>query len=300
MRRTMVSLGIAMVLAGCALSDRDATAVEPPALPPPGPTRALHPPSPAPRAPATPPARLIVLGDSVSEGLGATQPSLSYAALLYRNDATAYPDDAGRDLAHLNPALTYINVAVAGDDTATLRDTQLPQVSAALTYPVRGPTTVVVTIGGNDLKNQIRPGAVASGETLQAALANLRVMVGFFRDAHRFPDGVAIYLSDLFDLTDGMDTAHNCVDGLVLPGFSAAVNDWNRAYAALGREQHITVVPIAQAFQGHAFNYSNRLGRHYNRKDPTLWISSRDCLHPNNRGHRELRDGFWKAINAGL
>src|SRR4051812_49136348 len=81
-------------------------------------------------APA-PVTHVVVLGDSISEGLGASSRPLSYAALLLRNEDAAYPEDRGEDLAHLfGAAVRYVNVAHSGDRTREVLEAQLPRLTA--------------------------------------------------------------------------------------------------------------------------------------------------------------------------
>jgi lysophospholipase L1-like esterase len=258
-------------------------------------------------AAAPPPvSHVVILGDSISNGLGASHRALSYAALLCHNDDAAYPEERDADLAHLfGAAVRYVNVAHSGDRTRDVLETQLPRLSAdpaaepaALTFPVHGHVLVLLTAGGNDLKSELRTRPDFTGATMQTALANLRAIFAFFRDPARFPDGASIFFGNVYDITDGEDQAHACLAGLAFPGISDAAETWSRAFAALAQEQGATLVDLLTLFRGHGFNYANPNNPYFHPRDPTLWIYDRDCLHPNNRGHHMLRRAFFGAMTA--
>jgi lysophospholipase L1-like esterase len=260
-------------------------------------------------------ARMVVLGDSVSAGVGASTPFLSYASLLYRNENRTYPHDQGADLRSvLGADLQYINVAHSGDTTEMVVDNQLPRLHADPqedpaslgTQPLHGHTVVVMTIGGNDVRRQLGPGGDPAGTAYEDALENLRRIVAYFGDTQRFVDGATVYLGSVYDITDGSDSAHLCLVGLRFTGVSEAMKKWHTGYTALAQElnaapgAHPTVVPIDVygAFLGHGFHYADTDNAHFDPHDPTLWMNEQDCIHPNNRGHHELRRLFFRAITG--
>lgn len=256
------------------------------------------------RVPASPPiARVIVVGDSISVSWGASTGELGYAPLLYRNDDERYPAYEGRDLVHrFGGPMAWLSVAHPGDEAADVVRNQLPRLTnphdpAYLgPHAVHGHSIVLLTVGGNDLKNQFRP---AAGSTALRALdAHLRTVMAFFRDKTRFPDGVSIYFANVYDVSDGEDQFYQCLPGLVLPGLSATVAQWSNAYTRVASDYDATLIDAWTLFRGHGFNYANRNNPHYQEDDPSLWIYDRDCIHPNNRGHHMLRAAFWHAINA--
>ncbi|HET6344745.1 MAG TPA: SGNH/GDSL hydrolase family protein, partial [Myxococcota bacterium] len=213
----------------------------------------------------TPVSHVVVLGDSISEGLGASSRDLCYASLLFRNHDGIYPDDTGVDLAHLfGPAVRYVNVAHAGDRTDDVLHTQLPRLQAApqaedaaLSFPVRGHVVVLLTAGGNDLKGELRTRPDFTGVAMARAVQNLREVIAFFQDRARFPEGASIFFGNVYDITDGEDQAHACLPGLAFPGISDAADAWRVAYGALAVEVGATQVDLLGLFRGHGFNYAN-------------------------------------------
>lgn len=249
--------------------------------------------------------RVFVLGDSISEGLGAESPGRSYAGLLYNNDDAAYPQDSDYDLRHLfGPQLVYTNVAHSGDTSRDVRYEQLPRLRADPrddkaglgNTPVRGHVVVVMTIGGNDLQSALRPNPNFTGNLLNTSIDNVQAIMDFFQDTERFPDGASIFFGNVYDITDGEDQAHACLAGLAFPGFSRALDIWGHAYHELAYARNATFIDLVSLFHGHGFNYANPQNPYFNRKDPTLWVYDRDCVHPNNQGHHMLRRSFYRAI----
>ncbi|KAK1548334.1 hypothetical protein Q3G72_019944 [Acer saccharum] len=248
---------------------------------------------------------LFVLGDSISQGLGAESAARSYAGLLYNNDDAAYPQDSTYDLRHLFGAhLAYTNVAHSGDTSRDVRYQQLPRLAADPrddkvglgNTPVRGHVLVVMTIGGNDLQSALRPNPNFTGNLLNSSIDNVQAIMDFFQDTERFPDGASIFFGNVYDITDGEDQAHACLAGLAFPGFSHALEVWGHAYNELAYQRHATFIDLVSLFHGHGFNYANPHNPYFNRKDPTLWVYDRDCVHPNNQGHHMLRRSFYRAI----
>ena len=150
-------------------------------------------------APPIPPLetrRMIVMGDSISAGLGASHATLTYAALLLRNSHMAYPFHQGLDLnSHFGPYTRFINVAHSGDTTDDVAQFQLKALVPALVHaptasaslPVRGHTLVFLTAGGNDIRLQLQSRQNIGGKTLDHALANLRTIFRVFWRCAAFP-----------------------------------------------------------------------------------------------------------------
>jgi len=239
--------------------------------------------------------RLVILGDSISAGVGASGSAKVYHALLGLNDDAAYPAEAATDLESLTGSpVEVVDVAVSGARTRNL-ESQMTALRSSLTLPASGHTVVVVTIGGNDLSGAIT-GGDPTGGVLTAALRNIRMMVEFFQNPGNFPDGVSVYIGSVYDPSDGEAQIATCFFGLSLPELVAAMDVWRDEYEALGAEMGFAVVDMLGAFHGHAHHYDNAMNPYYDSADPTPWFA--DCLHPNDRGHHELRRIFYEAMDS--
>ena len=237
------------------------------------------------------PKRLVILGDSISDGDGASDPSRSYAALLFKNDDTSYPEDSELDLtsAYADDFGPVVDVALGGATTGSVAERQLPKVSRALPAPVSGHVVAVMTIGGNDFMRMLFLQQDPNGPGLERVLDNLRRIAAYFSDRERFPDGASLYIANVYDPSDGQDHIVECYNGLSVPGSAAAVRNWDTAYRALGDELGFHVVDTLDPFFGHGFN-------NHAEGDPELWYA--DCAHPNDLGHRVLRRLFFEAMQS--
>lgn len=204
--------------------------------------------------------RLIVMGDSVSAGFGASKLATSYPRLLHR----ALERRTGR-------TVERIDVARAGATTAGLLY-QRDALKTRLEGPVQGHTLVVMTVGGNDVRKNLD--GDLEGELLQDAVARLREVDAFFDDAKRFPDGVSTYLATVYDPTDGAGKTKTCFQKSPAP--AGVIVTWRDAYLALGRSAKIAVVDLHGLFAGHGVAASES------------WFA--DCVHPNDEGHRKAAD----------
>ena len=238
------------------------------------------------------PTRLVFLGDSISAGWGALDSygnidlSRCYARMLYSDFQQSFPGTA------------YVNVAVSGSETDDILHSQLPKtlpIGVGHSYPVRGRTVVAMTIGGNDVKNAFAR-VQDPRRAVELIVANLSQIVAFLQDPAHFPDGTDIYLATVYDVTDGVDTLDACLPGLVAPGLADAIKNLNSAYAAFAQRTGITLVDAGGAFYGHGFHYDDPHAPYFCPDDPTLWLSLRDCIHPNNLGHVVLRQLFSAAM----
>lgn len=241
------------------------------------------------------PVRMIVMGDSISAGVGASVSSLSYASLLWQNNDSVYPDDADSDLtSEFSSTLPRISVAVPGATTADVRTSQIRNLEAQLDMPVQGHTVVVLTAGGNDALGAFFN---ITGPALDSAIANIRAISEYFKDGDKYPDGVTIFIANLYDPGDDEDYIQGCFNNMHRPGMAAGLEVWNQRYLELAAEEGFVVIDDLHHFKGHGFHHNNPDNPNYDAEDPSLWFIS-DCIHPNDRGHVELRNLFFSAIDT--
>jgi len=238
--------------------------------------------------------RLVILGDSISAGSGASSASNIYHALLAANDDGTYPTESDTDLESLTGgAVEIVDVSRGGATTSNLGG-QMANLGRAISLPAAGHTVVVLTIGGNDLQSAVL-GGDATGALLTDAMGRIRAMVEFFQDPGNFPDGTSLYLAAVYDPSDGQAQIPTCFFGLSLPQLVAALDVWRAEYFALGTEMGFAVVDVLGGFHGHGFFNDNMMNPYYDADDPTHWFS--DCIHPNDRGHHEIRRLFYEAMD---
>ncbi|MEM9075060.1 MAG: SGNH/GDSL hydrolase family protein [Myxococcota bacterium] len=241
--------------------------------------------------------RMIVLGDSISAGAGAGRGSLVYHSLLVDNDDSMWPDDTESDLAALTGGtVEVIDAAVGGARTGNLAG-QVDRALGDIDLPAVGHTVVVVTIGGNDLQSAL-VGGNPTGPLLDRAIAAIRAMAERLLDPTDFPDGTSLYLAAVYDPSDGEAQIDGCFFNLELPELVAALDVWRDRYIELGEELGFSVIDALGHFHGHGHNHMNTENPFYDSADPSFWFA--DCIHPNARGHHELRRLFYEAMNPAF
>jgi len=245
--------------------------------------------------PPAEPARLIFLGDSITDGAGVLDQSLAYPSLLVDNNDEAWPDHAAADLAARWPGIEVIDVARGGATTDTVLSSQLPSIEAALGGPAAGPTLVVGTIGGNDVTNTLFSFGDLDAEAPRI-IDNVDAIAQWFDD-ERFPDGAYVYLTNIYEPTDGEGQVDECFFGLDLSNVQPTFDAINSGTLAKAQANGWAWVDLRGHFLGHGFRHDDPDSAAYHADDPSLWLS-RDCIHPNQRGHHEVRRLFLAAIDG--
>ena len=249
---------------------------------------------PANYAPADP-ARVVYLGDSITAGNGASSPMLTYVHLLKKNDDDTWTESAELDLTGLYGELPeIIDQSLAGATTSSMISQQLPKVTDELGDTVSGTTVVMVTIAGNDVQRLLynTSGTDAAIETILEKLGDL---YDYFEDPERFPDGSYVYLANVYEPSDGVGQADECFYGMNLENVLPSLDAVNAATRAQAEERGVAWIDLRGHFLGHGFNGGDSENPYYEADDPSLWFAD-DCIHPNDRGHHELRRLFWYAV----
>jgi hypothetical protein len=237
------------------------------------------------------PINLLIFGDSISTGVG-SEAGNSYFNLLQENDGAAYPNHEDFDFESAFPTVTnVVSVAESGAQTGDLAG-QIAAAEDALGVP-SGPTLVIGTIGGNDLVS-IMFGQ--DRETVADRMAsNIEALVDWVQDPAQFPDGGYLYIANVYDPSDGVGQADGCFVGIPTTEAVLGLQDANSRTRAMAEERGFAMVDMHGHFMGHGHNFDDSSIEAYDAADPTLWFAS-DCIHPNQRGHHELRRVFFGAI----
>lgn len=243
------------------------------------------------------PTRVIFLGDSITAGYGTSDDSLAYTALLQENNAEAWPGYDDQTIPSLFPTVTeWIDVSRGGATTETELNNQLSQLSNKLDYPATGPTIAITTIGGNDMQALILAGDDRDAE-MDAVQENLADIAAFFQNPGNFPDGAYLYLANVYDPSDGVGQVDGCFYGLDLTTVMESMYETNDRTRALAEDMGFSVVDMNGHFHGHGFYAEDDQNEYYDAADPSLWFYE-DCIHPNDRGHHEIRRLFMAALQG--
>ena len=246
--------------------------------------------------PPTDPVRLVFLGDSITDGAGASSTSKQYVQLLQVNDSSAWPDADALDLETSFPGITeVIDVSFGGATISSLQSQQIPELESILSLPASGQTIFVVTIGGNDAQQALNPFADADS-IMTTALSKFDTMTDWFLDPANFPDGAYLYAANLYEPSDGTGQSE-CFFGFNYSDRLSALEEMNEGVYQMGMDKGFAVVDMWRHFSGHGFNSADSGVFGYDADDPTNWFAN-DCIHPNDRGHHELRRLFHAAIEG--
>lgn len=250
---------------------------------------------------ASAPERIIFLGDSITAGVGASAGSLTYPSLLVNNDDDEWGDYGDVDLRGLFGEMDVVDVSAGGATTDTVQAQQLPNLSGVLGDSVSGESLIVITIGGNDMQANLLQiltgGDEVADEVIGEVVNNLHDFVDYFDDADRFPDGTFIYLSNVYEPTDSFGQVDQCLFGFDIGPVMHNFDQANDAIRGVAEERGTGMIDLRGHFMGHGwYNEDPDLPWHHP-VDPTRWFDD-DCIHPNDRGHHELRRLFHAAIDG--
>jgi len=232
--------------------------------------------------------RVVFFGDSITAGAGASRGSLEYPALMRANDREAWPDWSDGALATRFPDLdgNILDVSRGGAVTGDLMG-QLDRLEGQLgATPADGPTLVVVTIGGNDAQQALFPGADADA-ILDATLANMQDWVDALRDGSVLSGPVEVVATNIYEPSDGAGQTEACFFGIDYAALLPKLEAYNEDLGAWAEAEDVAISDLRGHFLGHGF---------VDGAGDDLWLAS-DCIHPNDRGHHEIRRLFLASID---
>jgi lysophospholipase L1-like esterase len=238
----------------------------------------------------------IVLGDSISAGGG--QGPFFYD-LLHQNDDTVYPAWQGHDLATRFPGIQYVHAAVAGSISGAYGDTEttgaplLTTQIAGLGSSYPGDILVTITIGGNDLNDHAGDAILGlDGPEKMTFTSNLEADLDALLAPNRLGTGkVYVLEANIYDASDGQGDWVK--GGGACPPYNVSTtqdttvfSDWNQIITtAIAAHPGDYLFDIHTLFAGHGFNSTDN------------WYYS-DCIHPNEKGHDELRKEAWEMLTG--
>ncbi len=250
------------------------------------------------------PVVLLGLGDSVTQGLGAS-PGRSYFNRLVTNPADEFEDLRDINLSRVVPNLEVRNISISGMTSIECVDHQLPKLEP---YPEDVFGAVVITVGGNDVVHNYGRTPPREGAMYGAALDQIgewqqnfdnRLETIARRVRETFPAGCHIFIADIYDPTDGdSDTQYAGLPAW--PDGSSVLNAWNdviRDFAE--RHDDVSLVEMRAAFLGHGIHCVQFWHHAYRSDDPTYWYWD-NLEDPNDRGYDAIRRLFLNRIASVL
>ncbi len=169
-------------------------------------------------------------------------------------------------------------------------------------------TLVVVTIGGNDLASLTRGFMEGhSVETLWSqtheSLALVREAVEWITTPGRFPNGVSVIFTNLYEFTDATGDTSSC-PAADLAGMGGGVSDpaleemviWSmEEFMSIAVDTGTDMLFLLESFCGHGYHYDDPSSRCYRGPDAELWFDL-TCIHPNPTGHTQIADMFMSVV----
>lgn len=242
------------------------------------------------------PVVLLGLGDSVTQGLGASA-GKAYFTRLVKNPADEFPDLQGICLSKVLPALQPLNLSISGTTSIECVDYQLPKLKP---YEPDVFGIVVITTGGNDVIHNYGRTPPREGAMFGAQISEISEWVQNFdqrldtiaaRIRETFPGGYHIFIANVYDPTDG--------DGdIQLAGLPAwpdglkVLTKYNDAISRFSvRRDNVSLIDIRTAFLGHGVHCTHFWHRTYSKSDPHYWYWD-NLEDPNDRGYDAIRRLF--------
>lgn len=239
----------------------------------------------------------IALGDSITDRGGEAP---FYYDLVFKNDDAQYPAWKGKDLSTRYPGAQFVHGAVAGSITGPYPDSAskgLPRLVdqvKKLGNAYAGDVLVVITIGGNDFSAHASDVVLGQDQAIRAQFAaNLKAVLDELTTPARLGAGKVVILeANIYDDTDGQGNWTK--GGPSCPQFdtgkqvdTAAFATWNKIItdAIAEHSGNDALLDIHGVFAGHGFNGNDK------------WYAA-DCIHPNKRGHQELRREVWRMVTG--
>ncbi len=169
-------------------------------------------------------------------------------------------------------------------------------------------TLVVMTVGGNDLSSLTE--GFMEGQPTEELWAQTEGFMQLVRDTvewitapGRFPNGVYVITTNLYEFTDATGDVTSCPTA-GLAGFGEAVTDpalaemvvWAmEEFMSVAVDTGTDMLFLLESFCGHGFNYDDPAGRCFRGPDAELWFDL-TCIHPNPTGHAQIADMFLSVV----
>lgn len=217
------------------------------------------------------PRSVVILGDSIGDPPAG---STGYATLI-----------------GVNAKLTSPEARVVRAARSGARSRDLPAQAASLPAALPSPIAVLVTIGGNDLREATPSVLVGADLGPRAALVqNVGTALDELLRPGRFGAGaeVRVYLATIYDSSDGQGgfRERGCPIPVGKLDTSRFFARWNDDLRALATARGVTLVDLHQLFHGHGLGTASP------------WYLG-DCIHPNDTGHAQIARAFSDAIGVG-
>ncbi len=240
--------------------------------------------------------KVVFLGDSVTVGTPPTLPEHYYRS---------------RMVEALEERFGELEVGLFAEFGARTDDLLLPsnqQLLMAFPEPEPLTTLVVMTVGGNDIfrwaETYADNGSIEEIETMaDEAIRLMRDAVHWLvDDPERFPNGVFVIFSNIFEYTDATGDTASCAlaEGIGLgepwPEGRGPVIRFNESVMEIAVETGTDMIFMLEHFCGHGFHNDDPASQCYRGPDTERWFDF-TCIHPTPEGHQEVADMFMAVVD---
>jgi len=244
--------------------------------------------------------RLVFLGDSVTTGTPPTNLNEIYRSVVEANIKARFGDDLIVEDCSAFGART--------DDLLLEPNQQIVQCFPG-TDAIEERTLVVLTIGGNDMfafAEDMRDGMPADEVMLQveAAADLMHDAISWFGDneAARFPNGVDVMFSNVYEFTDTVGDMDSCPTAAAF-GFSGNIPELRDAYLRINErfvqtavETQTDVIFLLEHFCGHGFHADDPSNECYRGPGTEVYFDG-TCIHPTPAGHARIAEMFTAVVD---
>ncbi len=237
--------------------------------------------------------RLVFLGDSVTEGTPPNTPAQIFRTLVAQDVVKHYGTAEVADCAKWGAKM----------DDLLIGGQQIPKCFPKAVDTRR--TLVVMTMGGNDIAGWAKDGLDATAAQAKAdeSAGLLRDAMTWLKDPVRFPSGIDVVLTNVYEYTDTSGDLLSC-PAASLAGFKG---NWPQGAPAIVHYQEqimkvvvdtkIDMVFLLEHFCGHGYRRTDPALQCYRGPNAELWFDL-TCIHPNPTGHQQIADLFAAVIHG--
>ena len=262
--------------------------------------------------------RVVFLGDSVTVGTPPTDPGEFYRSELSQRLATEFGlDDPSTTWEWYNildgtsliqSSGDFWSCAKWGARTDDLMQDN-SQIEDCFPEEERDKTTLVVmTIGGNDLSaltegfSEGRSAEDLWNQTFEFMELMREATEWFREDPARFPGGVHIIFTNLYEFTDATGDVTSCpaaglagYETITDPALEEMVIWAMEEFMAIAVDNNADMLFLLETFCGHGYARDDPNGRCYRGAGAELWFDM-TCIHPNAAGHGVISDMFMAVV----
>ena len=241
--------------------------------------------------------KVVFLGDSITVGTPPTDPNAYYTALLTTQLQAKFGSD-----------VEFSSCAAWG---ARTDDLILPPNEQMLKcFPAAEPKTtlIIMTIGGNDASHWEGQDAAGAGTSVvqngfNQSVQDLRDAINWVKSPTRFPNGVFVIFSNVYEFTDGTQDIASCPGAAAanipqpLADYAQFFVDMDEQFMGIAVDTQTDMLLMLEQFCGHGFEKDDVNGMCYRGPNTTAYFDPITCIHPNTAGHARLADMFMAVVN---